>query len=110
MDLNTLRRFSEVGYEALPPYDFIEAAIFCRDYGSNLSDLSFIILESCFRLSAGFWSEGESGVAPASQAGALQNVWLDRLPAILALEDRDEAASLVRSLQQKIRLICSSPP
>jgi hypothetical protein len=110
VDLNTLRRFSKEGFKALPPEDFSEAADFCRDYGVNFSDMTFVVLERCFRLSERFWSPGEDGLAIQSQAETLENLWRERLPAILTPGEREDATRQARRLEQQIRLLPCSPP
>ena len=103
LSLDTLRRFSSEGYEAIPPEDFLEAAEFCREWSVNHADPRFIVLERCFRLSLELWSPGESGAAIASEADALLSIWQRELPTVLDAA-ADEATILAQHLEEEIRV------
>jgi len=104
VDLNTLRRFS-FEETAIAPEDYLEAARFCREYGANIADMRFIVLENCFKLSYSLFGEGEAGASSSTTYVSLLNLWQAELPSILHAEVPAEALALARHLEEEIRVL-----
>jgi hypothetical protein len=103
VNLNTLLQFSEIGFEAIAPEEFTEAAGFCHQNAQLAGDVRFLVLEDCFRISHRFWTEGESGAAIGRDAALLLDLWKRYLPSILNDNDTLSAVSLASLLRDDIR-------
>jgi hypothetical protein len=109
MDINQLQQLAD-NFSSVPPSEFEELAESCRETSINKLDVRYMILAECFRLSASFWGEGDSGAVSYGFANELRSTW-DRYFSSILQETSEEAGTrLALALKEELITLGNSGP
>jgi hypothetical protein len=101
MDISQLQQLAD-DFGSVPPDQFEDLADTCRQLGINRLDVRFLILEECFRLSASFWGEGDSGAVSHGFAIAHVETWNRYLQSILQEASEEVGTHLALALREEL--------
>jgi hypothetical protein len=109
MDINQLQQLADT-FSSVPPSQFEELADSCRELGINRLEVRYMVLAECFRLSASFWGDGDSGAVSYGFANAFRETW-DRYFSSILQEPSEEAGTyLALALKEELVALGNTGP
>ena len=105
-----LRQLASGGFDAVPPTDVANLALWCRDYCDETSDARFCSIGDALQSFDDWWREHEKlGGIPSEVLDELDAFITQRLTTVLDTDDLDHGARLARDFRDQLRWKLTRP-
>jgi hypothetical protein len=104
-----LRQLAE-DFASVPADEFEDLAQVCRDISTNQVDTRYFVLGECFKLTRGFFTEGDVGFVGPRFWQSLTRIWGDYLSAILDADSAEVGTVLASSLLDSLTTLGGTDP